>query len=346
MREHAFMQKALRSSALALALLVSALPVSTFAGTYFNLDEELEVDSIFARHVRMQSLIPPIANDNHHTVSTPSATTYVWRTAPSSNDWNIAGNWQGSVAPPSDLVNTDIVYNSSLGSFPNLTSPYSVHSLTFNDGTNGYAFGGSQLTLGTGGLTQNSTYAMLFSNAIALGAAQSWNLGSGTGTLTLAGGLATSGFTLTLNSLGSNNIIDGAITGTGGLTKTGTGTLNLTGASTYRGATSVVQGTLNIADGGSLTYAVNNVVGPGLTVSVGAALAVGNNGSINYAPSMSSAGQNLTFNGSSLNPATGALAAGGTLAARFLYLGNSNGGYAPSRKRAGHSQPPISARSD
>ncbi|MGU3496664.1 autotransporter-associated beta strand repeat-containing protein [Xanthobacteraceae bacterium A53D] len=80
---------------------------------------------------------------------------------------------------------------------------------------------------------------------------------SGTGTLTLDGAsLAITGNTT------HTSVFNGAITGTGGLTKTGTGSLGLNGANTFTGTTTVSGGSLSV--GGSLAGSV--------TVEDGAAL--------------------------------------------------------------------------
>ncbi|MEI6654986.1 MAG: autotransporter-associated beta strand repeat-containing protein [Verrucomicrobiota bacterium] len=100
--------------------------------------------------------------------------------------------------------------------------------------------------LGNINAVQNST---VFKNGVGIltftvAGTNTYNLGG------LAGTVATALGANTL-SVGANNATttyDGALSGTGGLTKVGTGTLNLTAASTYSGNTLVSGGMLVLAD--------------------------------------------------------------------------------------------------
>ncbi|WP_090141345.1 filamentous hemagglutinin N-terminal domain-containing protein [Limnohabitans sp. DM1] len=81
--------------------------------------------------------------------------------------------------------------------------------------------------------------------------ALSINLTAKTGNVSGSGNLGTNGGLLTLNSA-TAGALTGAITGSGGLTKTGEGAITLQGASTYTGATTVSAGTLVSTNMGSL----------------------------------------------------------------------------------------------
>lgn len=94
------------------------------------------------------------------------------------------------------------------------------------------------------------------------------------------GTVALGGTQLTVNQT-SNTAFDGAITGTGGLTKSGGGTLDLTGTSTYSGETSVEDGVLKV--NGAL---------PNSTVIVAEGGELGGNGTIG----------GLSMNGGTLAP--------------------------------------------
>ena len=66
------------------------------------------------------------------------------------------------------------------------------------------------------------------------------------GSLAGAGAVTLGAATLTTGNDNTSTTFSGAISGTGGLTKTGTGTLLLTGISSYTGATTVNAGTLSV----------------------------------------------------------------------------------------------------
>jgi autotransporter-associated beta strand protein len=215
-----------------------------------------------------------------------SATTYTW-TGQSSNYWTSSLNWLGNSAPPTDgLTTADIVFATSNAVAPSLSSPYSIHSLTFNSGASAYSFSLNALTIGYGGINQNASNAQTFSNQVVLGDNQTWYLASGAGALNFNGGVNTTGGPgnanrdLTINAAtptGSGNTVAGVISGGGSLYKTGAGILNLAGASTYTGDTYVNAGTLAIGSGAGINSGV-------LSVSDGATLTLSGSGSA--APSM------------------------------------------------------------
>ena len=134
------------------------------------------------------------------------------------------------------------------------------------------------LTVGAGGIDQQAVNTESFSTAqVILGAAQTWTLGSGAGTLYLGSGLNTNGYNLAIDAGttgGQGNVLSSAISGSGSLSKIDGGVLTLMGASTYTGTTTVSGGTLAIGAGGSLSG------GGSVLVSTGAALAISGTGSL------------------------------------------------------------------
>ncbi len=92
---------------------------------------------------------------------------------------------------------------------------------------------------------------------------------SGAGAVTLGAAL------LTVGSNNASTTFSGAISGTGGLTKTGTGLLNLTGANTYSGPTNVNAGTLAVNGSIAGSVTVNSGGTLGGTGSVGTLVASG-----------------------------------------------------------------------
>jgi autotransporter-associated beta strand protein len=137
-------------------------------------------------------------------------------------------------------------------------------------------------TTGIGAFTQASTGGL---NIAGFDTAISSLAGSGAVQLGAA--------TLAIGGNNASTAFDGAIAGTGGITKTGTGALALSGASSFDGLTNVAQGVLSVRNAGALGSAVG-----GSVVADGAALEL--QGGISVL------GEALTLNGSGIG-GTGAL---------------------------------------
>jgi fibronectin-binding autotransporter adhesin len=104
---------------------------------------------------------------------------------------------------------------------------FSIQSLTFLPvATNPVTIGGANtLTIGTGGLTNNSNGTMTLDANVALGTTQTWT-----------------------NNTPTTVTVNGIISGAGsGLTIAGSGAFNFTNANTYSGSTTVFTGTLNLS---------------------------------------------------------------------------------------------------
>jgi autotransporter-associated beta strand protein len=117
------------------------------------------------------------------------------------------------------------------------------------------------LTLGNANALQNSTVSVSVSNGLIFGSGiGTFTVGalSGSGAVTLTDA-ANSGVTLRLG--GNSARMDGAINGTGGLTKIGSGTQELAGNNGYRGATIVSAGTLLIRGAGAINSSSGMQIG-------------------------------------------------------------------------------------
>ncbi len=227
------------------------------------------------------------------------AATFNWKGGGADNYWSTTANWVENAIPPSDLLNTDLIFGSIAAIFPSITPAYSIRSLTFSTGASGYAFDSGPLTLGTGGITENAAAAQGFSAPVFLGAAQTWTLGSGAGALSFGGGVNTTGgpgkvaHALTINALstaGGGNIIDGNFSGGGSVTKTGAGTLTLSGANTFSGGVTLATGTLAAGHDAALgtgalgvsvdatlfAAGANRTLGNAIALSSGATLSLAN----------------------------------------------------------------------
>ncbi len=167
----------------------------------------------------------------------------------------------------------------------NRTVTVSANTFTVGGSISGGGFGLTKAGTGTLTLTGGNTYSGTTTiSAGTLNANSTDALGNGSATNTLifnggtlqAGGNITSPSTrsVTLSAAGnidtnSNSVsIDGAITGTGALTKNGNGTLTLTNANantTYSGTTTIVNGIINISNGSALGSGQINLNGPTAT---------------------------------------------------------------------------------
>jgi len=140
------------------------------------------------------------------------------------NNWSTPENWVGNVAPPNDGT-ADIVMTGTTRPTPNVDTAWSINKLSFTGGT--FTLGGSQLTVGAGGLASTGgTGPQTINNAIAVNGNQTWTANSATRALVVNGNLtgtstilvntsniynalrlggSNTGFTGTLDLMNSNN---------------------------------------------------------------------------------------------------------------------------------------------
>ena len=169
-----------------------------------------------------------------------------WSATPATANWNNASNWD--TLP---VANSSLFFGSS--SKTNLTNDFTagfqLTSLTFNTGASAYTFWGNSITLGSGGVLNNSTSLQTINFNIAGGAASSYFI-----TLPGGGGIFLGGV------LSGNTIFDKVNPG---------GPVTLAGANTYTGNTMIERGTVVVPTGGAID--AGNVLGS-------AGIIVGNNG--------------------------------------------------------------------
>ena len=197
----------------------------------------------------------------------------------------------------------------SLGSTGNGTTVSNGAALELSGGI---SIGAEALSLTGSGISSTGALRNISGNNAyggVISLAGATTIGSDAGTLTLSSGSSITGTNANLTFVGAGNITisDAIATGSGTLTKTGSGTLRLTGQNTYQGATTVQNGTLEIASTGAIgnTSRIDlNNSGSILLVTVGDTLnntaAINlNDGQMSLMGNFSETLGNLTSNGSS-----------------------------------------------
>ncbi len=213
-------------------------------------------------------------------------------TGPAGTNWSSSPDFNnGTVGLPG--VADDVFFN--LFGAGNLSTTlgqaFSIKSLTFTpDDTNPVTIGGADtLTVGTGGLTNNSTAAAIISANVALGANQSWTNNTSGNTLTASGVVSGSGINLSL---------------------AGAGGFALTGANTYNGTTSLISNGTNL----TLTGANGSLATSGISLEGGTTLnldntVANNTNRIGDSVGISSKGATLALKGTSATETVGTLTA-------------------------------------
>ena len=159
-------------------------------------------------------------------------------------------NWGNSAAP--GFVGDSLTFAGIVNTNPSMDLSYTVTGVTFSNNAGMFDIttgNGSILTLTANGVLNNSTNAQGLNVPLVMTSAQMLNAASGS--LALSQTINNGGYILTVGGA-SNTVVSGAISGSGGLTKTNTGELILTGADTFTGNLFVKRGTVVVDTGGSV----------------------------------------------------------------------------------------------
>jgi autotransporter-associated beta strand protein len=194
------------------------------------------------------------------------------------SNWSTANNWQNGLAP--SLAGNNVVFAGTTGLLPNLDNDYSVSSLVFSNTAGSYSLGssaGDSLTIGSGGLINDSANPQMVNIPIVLGAAQTMDAAAGNLAFNsnVTGGVdlqTTGAGIVTFGSPGTNTI--GDLDVNSGQLNITAGTVNVTdatGNSTMienNAVLTVSGGTLNIYDGGNGWFPIGVTAGATGTVVV------------------------------------------------------------------------------
>src|SRR5688500_18368862 len=96
------------------------------------------------------------------------AVTETWDGGGSNDFVSTAANWLDNTAPVSSLTATDLIFTGPSAS-PNFTTDFSARSVTFNSAASSFQLGGTELTVGSGGIANNSTQTQEFGVSVSLG---------------------------------------------------------------------------------------------------------------------------------------------------------------------------------
>jgi hypothetical protein len=86
-------------------------------------------------------------------------------------NWSSALNWNPDGAPANDGT-APILFSGNVSLTPNVDAVWDIASLTFSNTAGAFTLGGSQLTIRSAGITNNSANLETINNAIALNGSQ------------------------------------------------------------------------------------------------------------------------------------------------------------------------------
>jgi autotransporter-associated beta strand protein len=175
---------------------------------------------------------------------------------------NVWTNGSGNLSAIGITNGSTLVFDGGTSGFvTNNSQVTSLTGVTYNSGVGNNTLSGSNITLGSGGIQNNSSSQQTVALNLSLGSEQTFQ--AGTGGLVVSGNITNAGNTLTVAG-SANTLLSGSISGTGGLTKIGSGSVTLSAANSFSGNTLVSAGTMIVT---------GSIPNSALTVASGAKLA-------------------------------------------------------------------------
>lgn len=222
-----------------------------------------------------------------------SAATLTWTGLAGDGNLNNSANWSPAQVP----AGGDVLVFSGTGGNLSTATGLNIGTVSFSASAGIFALAGlGSVTLGTGGIASSATNQEIINNNITLGAAQTWN--GGTGGLVINGNVSNGGRLLTLSG---TTVINGNISGAGGITKSGAGIASLTGSNSYTGVSTLSGGTLQIGNNsalgtGGLTLNGGIIQGDGTSRTLSNSITLATNSTVSGTSSLTFTGR-LTESG-------------------------------------------------
>lgn len=275
-------------------------------------------------------------------ISANSLQAQIWDGGGGDNNLSTGLNWDTNVAPLTNGT-ADLTFAGIIRLTPNVSVPLSVDSITFNNTAGAFTIGGSALSLGVNGITNNDADLQSFTANVTIATPTS-SINATSGALSFGNGITVSG-TNAVTLTGGSAIGVTSFVGTGTVNKSNAGTLNLSqflsldadlnlsaGATNLvaTGVTAIATSNSTIALTGTASFAMNEnltlsgaqftrATGTGLTFGAGKTLTVQNGGDLISVSALLLSGSNgavsVTGIGSSIQTTAAAVTiSNGTLA--------------------------------